>query len=83
MASVNSGVVYTSGSKIAEHGGDNAFDRSVALLVSSPSIKPTVVTALVQTTQVAATMLRAFGYESGELQAVKIEGTTELPALSF
>jgi hypothetical protein len=83
MVSVNSGVVYTSGSKIAEHGGDNAFDRSIALLVSSPSIEAKVTAALVQTTQVAPTILRALGYSAGELQAVNIEGTTELPSLPF
>jgi hypothetical protein len=68
MVSVNSGVVYTSGSKIAEHGGDNAFDRNIAPLVSSPSIEAKVAAALVQTTQVAPTILRALGYSAAELQ---------------
>jgi hypothetical protein len=83
MISVNSGVVYTTGSKIAEHGGDNAYDRNVALLISSPRIKPLVATPVVQTTQVAPTILRALGYDARELQSVRLEGTTELPALPF
>lgn len=83
IVSVNPGVVYTSGSKIAEHGGSNANDRSVALLVSAPTIKPRTVTALVQTTQLAPTVLRALGYDPQELQAVAREGTQELPGTHF
>lgn len=83
IATVNPGVVYTSGSKIAEHGGANANDRNVALLISSPSIEPRSVPALVQTAQVAPTILRALGYDVSELQAVKLEGTQELPAIPF
>ncbi|WP_296744333.1 alkaline phosphatase family protein [Mesorhizobium sp.] len=83
IATVNPGVVYTSGSKIAEHGGANANDRNVALLISSPSIEQRSVPALVQTSQVAPTILHALGYDANELQAVKIEGTQELPATPF
>ena len=83
MVAVNPGVVYTGGSKIAEHGGSNMDDRSVALLISNPRLQPQVITALVQTTEVAPTILRAFGYDPNELQAVKIEGTPELPGLPF
>lgn len=83
MVGVNPGVVYTSGSKIAEHGGFNFNDRSVALLVSAPGLKPGTVSATVQTTQVAPTVLRALGYEPAELQAVTIEGTQPLPGLPF
>ena len=83
MVAVNPGVVYTGGSKIAEHGGSNMDDRSVALLISNPRLQPQVITALVQTTEVAPTILKAFGYNPNELQAVKIEGTQELPGLPF
>ena len=83
IVGVNPGVVYTGGSKIAEHGGFNLNDRNVALLVSNPGLKPSSVTALVQTTQVAPTILRALGYDPAELEAVKIEGTGELPSLPF
>src|SRR5205823_12772013 len=83
IVSVNPGVVYTSGSKIAEHGGANWNDRNVVLLVSSLSLDHATVTALVQTTQVAPTILRALGYDETELESVKIEGTQELPGLPF
>ncbi|MGX5801185.1 alkaline phosphatase family protein [Bradyrhizobium sp. Arg314] len=83
IATVNPGVVYTSGSKIAEHGGANQNDRNVALLISSPTLAPKSVPALVETTQVAPTILRALGYDPNELQAVKVEGTQQLPALPF
>ncbi|MGT2465161.1 hypothetical protein ACVOMV_07025 [Mesorhizobium atlanticum] len=46
IATVNPGVVYTSGSKIAEHGGANENDRNVALLISSPTLAPKSVPAL-------------------------------------
>lgn len=83
MVTVNPGVVYTSGSKIAEHGGANLDDRNVTVLLSNPRLQPKIMTALVQTTQVAPTILKALGLDSAQLQAVQIEGTQELPALPF
>jgi hypothetical protein len=83
MVGVNPGVVYTSGSKIAEHGGFNLDDRSVALLISSPRLHVQSITAVVQTTQVAPTILKALGFDPNELQAVREEGTQQLPGLPF
>jgi hypothetical protein len=83
IVGVDPGVVYTGGSKIAEHGGFNTDDRSVALLVSNPHLAAKSIAATVQTTQVAPTILKALGYDPAELQAVTIEGTQELPALPF
>lgn len=83
IVTVNPGVVYTSGKKIAEHGGSNWNDRNVALLVSNPTLTAATVPALVQTTQVAPTVLSALGLDVNELQAVKAEGTQKLPALPF
>ena len=83
MVAVNPGVVYTGGSKIAEHGGSNMDDRSVALLVSNPHLHAETITSLVQTTQVAPTILRALGLSPNELQSVRMEGTQELPGLPF
>ena len=57
--------------------------RNVALLISNPSLHAQTIPALVQTTQVAPTILKALGYSPNELQAVKIEGTQELPGLPF
>jgi hypothetical protein len=79
---VQIGVVYTGGSKIAEHGGDNPADRDVPLLVYAPgTVPPANVHAQVETTQVAPTILRLLGLDPGALQAVQIEGTKVLPAI--
>ena len=83
IVGANPGVVYTSGSKIAEHGGMSLDDRSVLLLLSSPAMQPSSVSALVQTTQIAPTILKALGYGPDELEAVRLEGTPLLPALPF
>jgi len=75
------GVIYTTGSKLAEHGGFASDDRNVALLVSAPDIAPLVSEAEVQTTQIAPTILSALGLNPGELRAVRREGTRALPKL--
>jgi arylsulfatase A-like enzyme len=76
------GVVYTTGSKLAEHGGLADDDRHVALLVSAPGLEGNTVTDPVFTTQIAPTILQALGVPWTELQAVQIEGTVPLPVSS-
>ena len=83
MLSVDPGVVYTSGKKIAEHGGSNDDDRSVLLIVSNPTLKAASVASAVATAQIAPTVLKALGYAPDELDAVKIEKTAPLPGLPF
>jgi predicted AlkP superfamily pyrophosphatase or phosphodiesterase len=83
MVTVNPGVVYTSGSKIAEHGGVNLDDRNVLLMLSNPAISARTTPAMVQTTQVAPTILTALGLNPSDLEAVRLEGTEALPALPF
>jgi hypothetical protein len=79
---VQVGVVYTGGSKIAEHGGDNPADRDVPLVVYAPgNVPPANVHASVETTQVAPSILRLLGLDPSALQAVQIEGTKVLPAI--
>ena len=79
---VQVGVVYTGGSKIAEHGGDNPGDRDVPLVVYAPGAVPrSGVHAWVETTQVAPTILRLLGLDPRALQAVQIEGTRVLPSI--
>jgi hypothetical protein len=79
---VQVGVVYTGGTKIAEHGGDNPADRDVPLVVYAPgTVPPARVHAAVETTQVAPTILRLLGLDPGALQAVQLEGTRVLPAI--
>ena len=81
---VQHGVVYTGGTgKIAEHGGADPEDRDVPLVVYAPAVvDPSVVSASVETTQIAPTILRLLGLDPQSLGAVRIEGTRVLPGLS-
>ncbi|MCW3049089.1 MAG: type phosphodiesterase/nucleotide pyrophosphatase [Solirubrobacterales bacterium] len=79
---VQVGVVYTGGSKIAEHGGDNPGDRDVPILVYAPrTVKRASNGQWVETTQVAPTILQLLGLDPSSLQAVQQEGTQVLPGL--
>jgi arylsulfatase A-like enzyme len=79
---VQVGTVYTGGSKIAEHGGDNPGDLDVPLLVYAPgTVGPRKSDRWVETTQVAPTVLRLLGLDPDALQAVRIEGTRVLPGI--
>ena len=76
---VQVGTVYTGGTKIAEHGGDNPDDRDVPLLVYAPgTVRPGSSGRWVETTQVAPTILSLLGLDPRALQAVRIEGTRVL-----
>ena len=76
------GTIYTTGSKIAEHGGDNPGDRDVPLVVYAPgTVRPGQSSNGVETTQVAPTILRLLGLSPSSLQAVQQEGTRVLPCL--
>jgi predicted AlkP superfamily pyrophosphatase or phosphodiesterase len=78
-----SGVIYTkpSATKLAEHGGLSEDDRHVALIVSSPSLAPSMVRAPVGIAQIAPTILRALGLPTELLAAVDAESTPALPDL--
>ena len=79
---VQVGVVYTTGSKIAEHGGDNMGDQDVPLVVYAPGRVPqSLNSASVETTQVAPTILQLLGLDPNALQAVDQEGTKVLPGV--
>jgi hypothetical protein len=73
------GVIYTGGSKIAEHGGFNEDDVHVALIVANPNIGKVTINAAVATTQIAPTILKVLGLDADELDAVRLEGTRVLP----
>jgi hypothetical protein len=75
----NTGVIFTGGSKIAEHGGLNEDDYHTALLVSQPKLAPREVKTYVLNQQVAPTILRALGLNPNALQAVRKEGISVLP----
>jgi hypothetical protein len=76
------GTIYTTGSKIAEHGGDNPGDRDVPLVVYAPgNVSPGQSGRWVENTQVAPTILKLLGLDPNQLQAVQEEGTQVLPGL--
>ena len=78
---VNTGVIFTGGSKIAEHGGFNEDDTHIALLVSFPGLDRKIVKTPVTNQQVAASIVQALGFDPNELQAVKKEQIHVLPFL--
>jgi hypothetical protein len=78
------GTIYTTGSKIAEHGGDNPGDRDVPLVVYAPgTVRAHVSGAPVETTQIAPTILKLLGLNPRALDAVREEGTQVLPGLGL
>jgi hypothetical protein len=80
---VRVGVVYTGGSKIAEHGGANPADRDVPIVVYAPGVvQPGTYRPWVETTQIAPTILDLLGLDPDALQAVQIEGTKVLPGIA-
>lgn len=79
VALTQHGVICTGGSKLSEHGGWSNDDRNVALLVSSPQMKPGVVQDVTYTTQIAPTILRALNLDPHALLGVIQEGTAVLP----
>lgn len=82
LGRVQVGVVYTGGSKVAEHGGDNPADRSVPILLHAPgSARHGTFSQPVETTQVAPTILQLLGLDPNSLQAVEQEGTQALPGV--
>ena len=76
------GTIYTtSTAKNAEHGGFSFGDTNVGLIVSNPSIKPSLIKSPVETSQVAPTILQALGIDPSSLKSVQVEQTTVLPGL--
>ena len=78
---VNTGVIFTGGSKIAEHGGLNEDDVHTALLVSFPTFSQQTVKTPTSNQQVAPTILKFLGMDPSELQAVRKEQIKVLPFL--
>ncbi len=84
IVKTNTGVIFTGGSKIAEHGGLNEDDIHVGLLVSGPGIEePIVYKGNVSTAQVAPSILRLLGLNPNHLLAVQKEGVRVLPVLPY
>lgn len=78
---VNTGVIFTGGSKIAEHGGFNEDDVHTALLLSLDGLQPAVVKTATTNQQVAPTILKALGLDPWSLAAVRKEQIDVLPFL--
>jgi predicted AlkP superfamily pyrophosphatase or phosphodiesterase len=76
---VQEGVVYSGPTKLAEHGGMNAGDLHVLMVVNGPGIPAQVRSVPVETTQVAPTILALLGLNPRDLRAVRIEHTSPLP----
>jgi hypothetical protein len=80
---VQVGVVYTGGTKIAEHGGANPADRDVPIVVYAPGVvEPDAHHDWVETTQIAPTILQLLGLDPQALEAVRMEGTRVLPGIA-
>jgi hypothetical protein len=75
----NTGVIFTGGSKIAEHGGFNEDDVHTALLLSLPGMKSQQVKTPVSNQQVAPTILKILGMDPEQLDAVRQEQIQVLP----
>ena len=78
---VDTGVIFTGGTKLAEHGGLNEDDLHTALLVSLDGIDHAIVRSSVLNQQVAPTIIKALGLNPDELEAVRKEQIDVLPFL--
>ena len=76
---VQTGVIFTGGTKIAEHGGFNEDDVHTALLVSIPGVEAASTSTATSNQQVAATVLELLGLDPDELRAVQLEHIHGLP----
>ena len=72
-------VIFTGGTKLAEHGGFNEDDVHTALLVSIPGLPPASVSTATTNQQVPGTILEALGLDPNELEAVRLEQIHTLP----
>jgi hypothetical protein len=75
------GVIFTGGSKLSEHGGANEDDLHTALLVSNPQLNAKSISYAVSNQQVAATIVKVLGINPDELDAVRREQIHFLPFL--
>jgi hypothetical protein len=78
---VNTGVIFTGGTKLSEHGGFNEDDVHTALLLSLDGMERAVVKSAVTNQQVAPTIIQALGLDPNELDAVRKEQIHVLPFL--
>lgn len=75
----DTGVIFTGGTKLAEHGGLNEDDIHTALLLSQADWDQATVKSPTTNQQVAATILKVLGISPGELRAVQVDHVHTLP----
>jgi hypothetical protein len=73
------GVVYTTATKLADHGGFSEEDVHVPLVLAAPGLHPATVSQPVDLRQVAPTVVGALGISPWSLAAVRKAGTSWLP----
>ena len=78
----NHGVVYTTATKLADHGGFTDDDIHIPLIVSQPGNCAHTISAPVDLRQVAPTILNTLGLHGHALQAVRAEDVHRLPGLA-
>jgi Type I phosphodiesterase / nucleotide pyrophosphatase len=78
---VDTGVIFTGGTKLSEHGGFNEDDVHTALLLSWDGASRLLVKSTVSNQQVAPTILQALGIDPSRLEAVRREQINVLPFL--
>jgi arylsulfatase A-like enzyme len=78
---VDTGVIFTGGTKLSEHGGFNEDDIHTALLVSFGDLDHAVVKSATLNQQVAPTIIKALGLDPSQLDAVQKEQISVLPFL--
>ncbi|MEA3182833.1 MAG: hypothetical protein QOI59_6356 [Gammaproteobacteria bacterium] len=76
---VNTGVIFTGGSKLSEHGGFNEDDVHTALLLSQDDWEQATIKTPTSNQQVAATIVKLLGIDPSELQAAQLEHVHTLP----
>lgn len=79
LVKVNTGVVFTTGSKIAEHGGDNEDDVHTVLIVARKGTLPIETKTPVTNYQVAPSIVKVLGLSLNNLDAYRIQNVQPLP----
>jgi hypothetical protein len=79
LLKVNTGVIFTTGSKIAEHGGNNEDDVHTVLLLARQGTPAQIVRTAVTNNQVAPTIVSALNMQLQYLDAYRIQGVQPLP----
>ena len=75
------GTLWNNGFEFEDHGGFLPQDLDVPLIAYNPNLKPANITQVVNTRQVASTMLQALGLPLAQLDAYRLGDSPVLPGL--